>query len=203
MEFNTDYTSSLFETQHMHDLTNPAFYSNPPPPPQQQQAYQFHINPATVYYADGGSPTYVPLSPSLSPLPTLTSSSSSYTVPSPSSMPSPTSPESPQPYPSQMLDIKPAIFLHSKEKKSPKKASDIEQWAEYINPTKAYSDLYDSHNLPVYVSNHHSHLSYSSLRACSRSSLTHYRSKDISIRTRITADNLEYSHVEDAHIMYR
>ena len=157
MEFNTDYTSSLFETQHMHDLTNPAFYSNPPPP-QQQQSYQFNINPATVYYADGGSPSYVPLSPSLSPLPTLNSSSSSYAVPSPSSIPSPTSPESPQPYSSQMLDIKPPISLHLKEKKSPKKASDIEQWAEYTNPAKAYSDLYDSHNLPVYVFNHHSPL---------------------------------------------
>jgi hypothetical protein len=190
ISYNTEFNSSLCfgVDNQFNDINNaPYAYSNPPQPQLQQLHIQtqmqqmqqlqqlqqlqsqqgFHFNPPVpLYTSDGGSPSHVPISPTLSPLPTTLSP---YGVPSPTSTSSPSSPET--------LDTKALPFLHLSEKKRSTPA-DIENWGEYTNPAKAYSDLYDSHNRLL--------------------------TKGISLRIRIAVDkSLEYSHVDDAHIMYR
>jgi hypothetical protein len=110
------------------------------------QPYQYDSN--LMHHVDGGSPSHeLPRTPVLTPPPP-------YAVPSPNSLPSPTNQEPPpQPFaPYMMQDIKPPPFLHLKEKN--KKQADIEQWEEYTNPSKAYSELYDCNNRLVYVPPH-------------------------------------------------
>lgn len=180
-----EFTSSLYfgVDTHINDINNPNntpfAYSNPlphqPPPPlqQPQQGFQFNA-PVPIYTSDGGSPSHVPLSPTFSPLPPVLS---------PFGVPSPTSTSSSSPSSPETVDIKPPPFLHlHNNKKRPTPSADTEQWGEYVNPAKAYSDLYDSHNRLMYGTTF-SHVQFSKILT-----ILHIRNSLINDHAYINAD---------------
>lgn len=84
------------------------------------------------------------------------------------------SPISPQPSPVPVVE--PVVVKTSPRVKM--EATDNDQWEDYRNPNRTYYSLCDSRHQPI-------------------------PPKTISLRSRITADNLEYNPIDNAYVMYR